>query len=590
MSRAHPGRTDPQAGDDTLHRMRHSAAHLLAEAVQSLFPEARLAIGPPVADGFSYDIDLSHSLSPEDMVMIEQRMRELQSCDEPFVREIVSREEAIDLFRNNVYKIEIISEIPIDEPITTYTLGTFRDLCRGPHVESTGRIGPFKLQSVAGAYWRGDEHRPMLQRIYGTAWPTQEELDAYLARQEEARQRDHRRLGPQLELFFFHPSAPGMPYWLPSGVALLDRLTSYWRDVHRAHGYQEIVSPMLNRKELFETSGHWEHYRDDMFVLNPDKNEAYGLKPMNCPNAMIAYGFRRRSYRELPLRFSDLDTLHRYERSGTLNGLLRARQFRQDDAHIFVTPDQIEGEFLRILDLVDQFYNLFVLHYSFRLGTRPSDFMGDIESWDRAEEILERILRESGRTYFVEEGDGAFYGPKIDILMQDALGREWQMGTLQLDFQIPRKFELDYAAKDGTLQTPITIHRAIYGSLERFVGILVEHFNGAFPAWLAPEQVRVIPITGEQVDYAHLVAEQLRAANVSVTVGQSSDRLQAKIRAAQAQKVPWMLIVGKREAESGTVAVRLRSGEDLGAMPIGAFLSSAVSIIDSKSLDLKSVS
>jgi threonyl-tRNA synthetase len=582
-----PALSDSLSGEDRLQRIRHSAAHLMAEAIQSLFPEARFAIGPPIEDGFYYDVELPRSLTPDDLGHIEERMRELQEDDAPFLREVVSRARALELFADNPYKIEIIEQLPDEETITTYRQGDFLDLCRGPHVASTADIGPYTLMNVSGAYWRGDEHRPMLQRIYGTAWETREQLDAYLKRQEQARLRDHRRLGRELELFFLHPTAPGMPYWLPNGVILLDRLVGYWREVHADAGYHEIATPMLNRKELFETSGHWQHFHDEMFTLDLDDSQIYGLKPMNCPNAMITFAHARRSYRDLPLRLADLSPLHRYERSGTLNGLFRVRGFRQDDAHIFVAPAQLGDEFGRVLELVDRFYTLFGLEYRFRLGTRPDEFLGDIETWNQAEAILESVLRDSERDFWIEHGDGAFYGPKIDILMRDSLGREWQMGTLQLDFQMPRQFELRYQAEDGSLQTPITIHRAIYGSVERFVGILIEHLNGAFPAWLAPEQVRIIPITDGQVGYAREVADQLRREGLRAMVDDSSERMQAKIRESQVRKVPYMLVVGRREAEAGTVSVRLRTGEDLGAMPVDSFLDLAKAVIASRSLDVK---
>lgn len=577
-------RRDPQADLD---RMRHSAALLMAAAIQNLFPEASFATGEARDDGFAADVDLPRSLTPDDLDRIEARMREIQRRDEPFEREMVTKDEALRLFAGNSYAVETIDAIADGEEIATRRLGDLLVLGGDPLVESTRDIGAFKLLSVAGAYWRGDDHQPMLQRIHGTAWPTQDGLDAYLERIEEARKRDHRRLGRELELFFTHPTAPGMPYWLPKGVALLDQLLAFWREEHRAAGYQEVATPILNKKELFETSGHWEHYRDDMFRLELDDGEIYALKPMNCPNAMVIFGSRRRSYRDLPLRVADLSPLHRYELSGTLNGLFRAREFRQDDAHIFVAPDQMDDEFRRVLTLVDRFYALFGLEYRFRLGTRPDDFMGDVETWERAETILEGVLKNSGRDFWIEPGDGAFYGPKIDILMRDSLGREWQMGTIQLDFQTPRRFELVYAAEDGSLRTPIVIHRAIFGSVERFVGILIEHLNGAFPPWLAPVQAVVVPVTDAPVDYAGVVADRLRSCDLRVEVDASGERMQAKIRAAQLQKVPWMLIVGKREAAAGTVSVRLRTGDDLGPMPVDAFLDLARPVIQTRSLDFQ---
>ena len=577
-------RRDPSA---TLDRMRRSTAHLAAAAITDLFPEAMIATCAPVESGFHVDVDLPGTLTPDDLPRIEARMREIQRRDEPFARQEISRPEALSRFAGNAFAVECIEEMPGDVPVTFVRLGDYLALGSGSLVESAGEIGAFRLLAVSGAYWRGDERRPMLQRIRGTAWPTQDELDAHLEQLEAAQRQDHRRLGRELGLFFTHPTAPGMPYWLPKGVTLLDQLLAFWRDTHREAGYLEVATPMLNKQELFETSGHWEHYRDDMFRLELDDGDVYALKPMNCPNAMVIFGSARRSYRELPLRLADLSPLHRFELSGTLNGLFRARGFRQDDAHIFVAPDHLLDEFGRVLALVERVYTLFGLEYRFRLGTRPDDFMGDIESWNRAEAILEQVLRDSGREFWIEPGDGAFYGPKIDILMRDSLGREWQMGTIQLDFQTPRRFNLRYAAEDGSLQTPIVIHRAIYGSVERFVGILTEHLSGAFPPWLAPVQASIIPVTDRQAEPAQTVAEHLRRRGLRVEVDLSSERMQAKIRAAQLQKVPWMLVIGKREVEAGTVSVRIRSGVDLGAMPVEDFLERATSALKTRSLDLQ---
>ncbi len=577
-------RRDPSAN---LGRLRRSAAHLAAAAIQHLYPEVVIAGVAPVENGFHVDVALPHAITPDDLPRIEDRMRALKHRDVPFELDDLLRAQALLRFASNPYAAEAIGDRIEGKPMPIVRLGDYLGLGEGPVVDSAGEIGSFHLTAVSGAYWRGDERRPMLQRVHGTAWPTQVELDGHLERLEEARKRDHRRLGREIGLFFMHPTAPGMPYWLPKGVTLLDQLLPFWREVHREAGYLEVATPILNKQELFETSGHWEHYRDDMFRLELDDGEVYALKPMNCPSAMAIFGSAHRSYRELPMRLADLSPLHRFERSGTLNGLFRAREFRQDDAHIFVSPDQVLDEFGRVLALVDRVYTLFGLEYRFRLGTRPESFMGDIESWNRAEAILEQVLRASGREFWIEPGDGAFYGPKIDILMRDSLGREWQMGTIQLDFQTPRRFELAYAAEDGSMQTPIVIHRAIFGSVERFVGILIEHLNGAFPPWLAPVQATIIPVTREQVAYAGTVANQLRDRGLRVEVDTSSDRMQAKIRAAQLQKVPWMLVVGKREAEAGAVSVRLRSGDDLGTMPVEAFLNLTRPVIASRSLGLQ---
>lgn len=569
-----------------LARMRHSCAHVMAQAVLELFPGAKLGIGPAIADGFYYDFDLPRPLTPADLEQIERRMREIQAAAYPFVRQVVSREEARRLFADQPYKLELIDEFPPDEVITTYTHDGFTDLCRGPHVEDTSQIGYFKLLRVSGAYWRGDERRPQLQRIYGTSWPTLEQSETYLYRLEEAERRDHRRLGRELELFHFDPTAPGMPYWLPKGLKILNILLDFWRQEHEKRGYQEIAAPLVNDKRLWEVSGHWDHYRENMFIITLDEHLVYGIKPMNCPNAMVVYNLKKRSYRDLPLRLSDCDILHRYERSGTLHGLLRVRKFQQDDAHIFVTEEQIEEEFARILEIAQLFYGIFGLRYTLRLGTRPHDFMGDLETWDKAEAALRRILDEhtGPANYLVGEGEGAFYGPKIDILMEDALGRQWQTGTIQLDFQLPRRFGCTYTDRDGTEKTPVVIHRVIYGSLERFIGILIEHFAGSFPVWLAPVQAVIIPIADRHLPYAYQVREQLRAGGLRVEVDDSNDRMQAKIRQAQLQKVPYMLVTGDREVESARVSVRLRTNENIGSMPVEQFLAMVQRLVAEKSL------
>jgi len=571
-----------------LARMRHSCAHVMAQAVLELFPGAKLGIGPAIADGFYYDFDLPRPLTPEDLEHIERRMDEIKAAAYPFVRRVVTREEARELFRDQPYKLELIAEFPPDEVITTYTHDGFTDLCRGPHVRDTSQIGFFKLLRVSGAYWRGDERRPQLQRIYGTSWPTREQLDAYLHRLEEAERRDHRRLGRELELFHFDPTAPGMPYWLPKGLKILNLLLDFWRQEHEKRGYQEIAAPLINDKSLWEVSGHWDHYRENMFLIQLDEHLTYGVKPMNCPNAMIVYNLKKRSYRDLPLRLSDCDILHRYERSGTLHGLLRVRKFQQDDAHIFVTEDQIEEEFARILEIAQLFYGIFGLRYTLRLGTRPADFMGDPETWDKAEAALQRILdRHAGPgNYLIGEGEGAFYGPKIDILMEDALGRQWQTGTIQLDFQLPRRFGCTYTDRDGTEKTPVVIHRVIYGSLERFIGILIEHFAGAFPVWLAPVQVTIIPIADRHLPYAYRVRDRLRDAGLRVEVDDGDERMQAKIRSAQLQKIPYMLVVGDREVNEESLAVRLRTNENIGSMSIERFITMVQRLVAEKSLEL----
>ncbi len=572
-----------------LQRMRHSAAHVMAEAVLELFPDAKLGIGPAIEDGFYYDFELPRSLTPEDLPEIEQRMRRIIAGKYPFIQERWPREKALEYFKakNQPFKVELIENLP-DAEVGIYQQDTFLDLCRGPHVQNTGEIGPFKLKPPTGAYWRGDEHRPMLQRIYGTAWFTQEELDQYLWRQEEAMKRDHRKLGKELELFHFDPTAPGMPYWLPRGQKLLLELISFWRSEHEKRGYQEISAPLINDRHIWEISGHIDHYKDDMFVVPIDEHTTYGIKPMNCPNAMIVFNIKTRSYRDLPLRLADCDVLHRHERSGTLHGLLRAQKFQQDDAHIFVTEEQLEPEFDNVLEIADLFYRIFDLKYSFRLGTRPESYIGDLATWDRAESILKRILdkhKEPGN-YQIAEGDGAFYGPKIDILMEDILGRQWQMGTIQLDFQMPRRFKCTYIAKDGSEQTPIVVHRVIYGTLERFIGILIEHTAGAFPVWLAPVHAMIIPIADRHVDYASKVQATLREAGIRAEIDAGNERMNAKIRDAQLQKFPYMLIVGDKEVEADAVSVRLRTNVDLKSMPLVQFIEQVKEVIQTKSREV----
>jgi len=583
----------PQGYDPQLYRIRHSAAHVLAQAMLERFPGSGIAIGPPIEDGFYYDFDLPHSPTEADLVWLAERIRAIIQANYPFTVRIVSPDEARAIFADQPYKLALIDGLaqgaqdeygnPLDaeQPpvLTVYQQDSFVDLCRGPHVASTGDIDPdaIKLMTVAGAYWRGDEKNPMLTRIYGTAWRNKAELDHYLWRLDEAEKRDHRRLGKQLELFHFDPTAPGMPYWLPKGLKMLNELLAFWRQVHDEHGYQEIASPLFNDRKLYEISGHWEHYRESMFLIEVDEHTTYGLKPMNCPNAMVVYNMKVRSYRELPLRLSDCDMLHRKELSGTLHGLLRVQKFQQDDAHIFISEDQIEEEYERIFALADLFYHIFGLTYKLRLGTRPESYVGDLATWEKAEWALKRILDEhvGPGNYLIAEGDGAFYGPKVDILMEDALNRQWQMGTIQLDFQLPRRFGCTYVDRDGSEKTPVVIHRVIYGSLERFIGILIEHTAGALPVWLAPVQARIIPITDHHLPYANRVAGQLRKAGLRVEVDDTAKRMNAKIREAQVQKVPYMLVIGNREQENGQVAVRLRTEENLGAMAVDEFIALA---------------
>lgn len=567
-----------------LSNLRHSCAHLLAAAVTNLYPKTKLTIGPSIENGFYYDLDFKDPISEEDLPRIEEKMAEILPTFTSFSHREVSEKEAREFYKNNPYKLELIDEIvQKGEKITFYKAGDFEDLCRGGHCESPSKeIGAFKLLSIAGAYWRGSEKNKMLTRIYGTAFENQEELDKHLEILEEAKKRDHKKLGPALELFFFHESSPGMAYWLPKGVIVYNELLKFWRDEHQKRDYKEIVSPILNKKELYITSGHFDHYWQDMFVAEMNENETYGVKAMNCPNAMVVFGFKTRSYKDLPLRFSDTDPLHRYELSGVLNGLFRVREFRQDDAHIFVDDSQIEEEFQRLFEIVERFYSIFDLSYSFRLGKRPDKFMGDPKIWDKAEEVLEKILEKSGKEYVVQEGEGAFYGPKIDILMKDSIGREWQMGTLQLDFQQPLRFNLKFSASDGKQKTPIAIHRVIYGSIERFIGILVEHYKGAFPLWLSPVQVCLLSITDKHNAYAKEVLSKLTEQGIRAEVDERSERLQAKIREATLQKIPYLGIIGDKEIDSNSISVRSRDGKDLGTMDLSDFLQKVKEEIDKK--------
>lgn len=544
--------------------IRHSLSHLLAGAVLSFYPDAKLAIGPAIDNGFYYDFEFSTPISDKDLGKIEQKMKELMKKWSTFEKKEISLDEARKLFTDQPYKLELIADLEKENTKPTiYVSGDFTDLCAGPHVTTTKEIpsSAFKLERIAGAYWRGDEKNKMLTRIYGLAFETKEKLEEYLKLLEEAQKRDHKKIGKELELFMFHETAPGMPYWLTKGLIIYNELVNYWRIKHSALGYQEICSPLVNKSDLWKISGHWDHYKDDMFIADMGENEVYGIKPMNCPNAMLVYKSKPRSYRELPLRLSDTDRLHRYERSGTLNGLLRCRSFQQDDAHNFVTEDMIGSEYESIFAICKEFYGIFNLEYSFRLGTRPlTSFLGDVETWDKAEAALKGILENSGKKYIISEGDGAFYGPKIDILMKDALGRDWQMGTIQLDFQLPRRFELEYTDSDGKKKTPVVIHRVIYGSLERFLGVFIEHCEGNFPLWLSPTQIKIIPVRENHNEYAKKIADELIALNIRVDFDDTDEGMGKKIRAGKVNKVPYMLVIGDKEIESGELALEIRDG------------------------------
>ena len=552
-----------------LSTLRHSTSHVMAQAVKRLFPEVKVAIGPAIEDGFYYDFARAEPFTPEDLARIEAVMADIVKADLPFERRELSRAEAIAYFRERGerFKVEIIEGIAADR-VSLYSQGDFVDLCRGPHVSRTGELKAFKLLSSSGAYWRGDEKNPMLQRIYGTAWLTQADLDQHLWRLEEARKRDHRKLGRALDLFVFHDVSPGAPFWLPAGMVLFRELERFWREVHDANGYLETSTPILVNKRLWEQSGHWELYSENMFKLEVEE-QTFSLKPMNCPESTYVYRHALRSYRDLPLRIAEIGRLHRNERSGTLTGLFRVRQITMDDAHIYCRPDQAQDEITGVLGLVRQFYKLFNLEPSFKLATRPPNYLGTVEQWDAAEHALHEALKANGLAYEVKAGDGAFYGPKIDIHIEDVLGRDWQIATAQLDLtMLPERFDLTYVDADGQAKRPVAIHRAIFGSFERFIGILTEHFAGAFPTWLAPVQARVLPVSEKFMDYARSVHLRLRAAHVRAELDDRNEKLGYKIRDAQVRKVPYMLVVGGREAEQGTVSLRHRTGEDLGAVPL----------------------
>jgi threonyl-tRNA synthetase len=573
--------------DLALATMRHSAAHLMAEAVQELIPEVKFAIGPAIENGFYYDMDLPRPLSPDDLAAIEELMVRHRDADEPFVRTEVSKPEALDLFRGNPYKVEILKDLPEDATITTYQQGTFLDLCKGPHVPSTGNIGAFKLLSVAGAYWRGDENRPMLQRIYGTAWPSQEELDDYLARVEEAQRRDHRRLGKDLDLFSVNEEiGPGLILWHPRGAMIRYQIEQFEQHEQINRGYQVVYTPHIASEKIYQTSGHLETYRENMYSPMSIEEVDYYLKPMNCPGHIKIYQSHVHSYRDLPIRYAELGTVYRYERSGTLHGMLRVRGFTQDDAHIFCTEEQMIDEIIGVIDLATYMAGVFGYDFKAYLATRPDKWVGDEETWARATDALKLALEQKEVAYKLDEGGGAFYGPKIDIKWVDALGREWTGPTVQLDFNLPQRFDITYIGEDGERHRAVMIHRTLLGSMERFVGGLVEHYAGAFPVWLAPTQIALIPITDDQVAYCQDVMDKALAMDLRVELFDQKERMQAKIRDAQLMKIPYMLVVGKREVENGAVAVRLRSGEDLGAMAVDDFLAMAKEIVASKSLEL----
>ena len=546
----------------------HTTSHIMAQAVKRLFPDVKFAIGPSIDNGFYYDFDVEKPFTDEDKVNIESEMKKIIKEDIEIERFSLPKKEALELMKDQPYKQELINELPEGEEISFYKQGDFTDLCAGPHLMKTGKVKAVKILSSSGAYWRGDEHNKMLQRIYAISYPKKSELDQYLEMIEEAKKRDHRKLGKELELFFFDETAPGMAYWMPKGMKMLNTLIEFWREIHEERGYQEFSGPQLNSSSLWKTSGHWDHYKEDMFVLTDSDGNEQALKPMNCPNAIKLYASKLRSYKDLPLRFNDIDVIHRNEKSGQLNGLFRVRMFRQDDSHNFIREDQIGTEIKDIIEIAKQLYDVFGLEFKLTLSTRPDDYMGEIEVWNRAESDLKAVLDEiCGKDeYIINEGDGAFYGPKIDIKMKDCLGREWQMGTVQLDFQLPSRFNLSYIDKDGEKKTPILVHRAIFGSFERFIGILTEHYAGKFPTWLAPVQAIVLPIADAHMKYAEEVKAELKRIGIRCEVDERNEKIGYKIREAQLKKIPYMLIIGDKEIETNSVGVRSREAGDLGAM------------------------
>ena len=561
--------------DGGKHTLRHTASHVMAQAVKRLWPEAKLAIGPAIDKGFYYDIDMEHTLTPEDLTKIEKEMSRIVKENLPITKSVMSRQEAIEFFKskNEDYKVELIEDLPEDAVISCYAQGDFIDLCAGPHVASTGKVKAFKLQSIAGAYWRGDEKNKMLQRIYGTAFEKKEELDAYLHMLEEAAKRDHRKLGKELGLFVIKEEGPGFPFFLPKGMALRNELENFWREVHHEFDYEEIRTPIILNKQLWETSGHWFHYRENMYTTIID-DEEYAIKPMNCPGGILVYQNDMHSYRDFPLRYAELGLVHRHELSGALHGLFRVRAFTQDDAHVFMLPDQMQSELMKVIELFDRIYSQFGLKYHVELSTKPDNAMGDDTIWEAATEALRNAIEAKGIPYVINPGDGAFYGPKLDYHIEDSLGRTWQCGTIQLDMNLPERFQIDYVGEDGQKHRPIMIHRACFGSMERFIGILTEHYAGAFPTWMAPVQVKILPISEKHVEYAKALAKQMHRDYVRVEVDDRSEKIGYKIRQAQMAKVPYMLVVGDKEVEEGTVNVRKHGGDELGSVPFEEFFNS----------------
>ena len=562
------------AEDGGKHAFRHTASHVMAQAVKRLWPDAQLAIGPAIENGFYYDIDMEHKLVPEDLPKIEAEMSRIVKENLPIEKVLMERQEALDFFaaKHENYKVELINDLPADAVISAYKQGDFTDLCAGPHLASTGKVKAFKLQSIAGAYWRGDEKNKMLQRIYGTAFEKKEELEEYLHLLEEAARRDHRKLGKELGLFVLKEEGPGFPFFLPKGMAVRNALENFWREVHHDYDYEEVRTPIILSQHLWETSGHWFHYRENMYTTQIDGAE-YAIKPMNCPGGILVYSNEMHSYRDFPIRMAELGLVHRHELSGALHGLFRVRSFTQDDAHVFMTPSQIKEELMSVIDLFGRIYSQFGLSYHVELSTKPEGAIGDDVIWELATEALREAIEAKGIPYRINEGDGAFYGPKLDFHIRDSIGRTWQCGTIQLDMNLPERFNLEYIAEDGQKHRPIMIHRACFGSMERFIGILIEHFAGAFPTWMAPVQVKILPISEKHVEYAEKLRKAFKDAYVRVELDDRSEKIGYKIRQAQMEKVSYMLVVGDKEVEEGKVAVRKRGVGEQGAIPWEEFLA-----------------
>lgn len=567
------------------HTYRHTASHIMAQAIQHLWPDTKFAIGPAIENGFYYDMESEHKFAEEDFLKIQKEMKKIVQQNLPLERTEVSREEALKFFkeRNQDYKVELIQDLPEDAVITMYTQGDFTDLCAGPHMQSTGQIKAFKLMSVAGAYWRGDSDRPMLQRIYATAFPSQEELDAYINMIEEAKKRDHRKLGRELGLFAFRDEAPGFPFYLPKGMILRNALIDYWREVHKKWDYVEISTPQIMKRTLWETSGHWDHYKENMYTTVID-GEDFAIKPMNCPGSILVYDLEPHSYRDLPLRFGELGIVHRHELSGALHGMFRVRCFTQDDAHILLAKDQIQSEVTRIAQLLDEVYSVFGLSYKIVLSTMPEDHIGTREDWEKAENALADAITSIGKEYELNPGDGAFYGPKLDFHVKDSLGRTWQCGTIQLDYQLPGRFNLEYTGSDGQKHTPVMIHRVVFGSIERFIGVITEHFAGKFPLWLAPVQVKLLTVTEKFVPYAKEVAERLEACGIRVELDDRNEKIGYKLREARNQRVNYICVIGEREAEAGTLTVRSSKAGELGEMSAEEFTGKLLEEIKTKAM------